>query len=125
MNIDHPATTPAERLAASRERLRQVLQLGATGAAGGDPASSLGGLAFDWFEAVAGAGKAQPLRLAAALVLASLRPLAQERPRTLVAVAALLGAGVMAWRPWRGVLRPALLAGLLPVAAKWLLRRPA
>ncbi len=43
-----------------------------------------------------------------------IRPFAQRHPIGLVAIALLVG-GALVWaKPWRGYLKPALLAGLLP-----------
>lgn len=59
-----------------------------------------------------------PLRLATMIAAdattAVVRPMAQQNPLGLVMIALLLG-GALAWsRPWRWLLTPALLAGLVP-----------
>lgn len=101
----------AERLAASRERLRQALAPdgpGADGRAGGGSGDSvIGSLARAW-------GLPQ-LTLAADLADAAIGPLAQRRPLTLVLAAALAGAALVRLRPWRGLLRQAVLAGAVPL----------
>jgi len=45
---------------------------------------------------------------------AVVKPIAQHNPKTLVLVAALLGAVFAYSRPWRWALKPALFAGLMP-----------
>lgn len=107
-----------ERLAASRERLRQALQQASTcsedgGSTGADdPLGSLVGdaLATWWCK--------QPLRTAllvaedAANALA--RPVAQRHPYALVLGAAGVGGLLVLVRPWRWISIPALLNGVLP-----------
>jgi hypothetical protein len=96
-----------QRLAASREQLRLSLVKP-------PPPESKGVLRDtlrDWWAH-------HPLRattlVAAEAVKVVLKPLAQRHPFALVAAAVALG-GVVVWaRPWRGLLKPALLAGLLP-----------
>jgi hypothetical protein len=123
----------SERLALSRERLRQAMRGTAsphTAPAGaGSPGPTPGWLAGLMsipaagvvVSAVRGWWAQHPLRIAS-LVAADaaqgvLRPLAQRHPLGLVAGALLLG-GLVVWaKPWRGVLKPALLAGLLPQLA--------
>lgn len=109
---------PSERLAASRERLRHALAPGgmgsAAGADGGEPLIAT--LARAW---------AMPrVALAADLARGVVAPLVQRHPLTLVLGAAVAGAVLVRLRPWRGVLRPALLAGVLPLLLKGALRLP-
>ena len=94
--------TPGERLAASRERLRQAL------------APPPGG----------GAGPEGGMLLAAALARNAAGLLVQRHPLATVGAAALAGAVLLRWRPWRGLLRPALLAGALPLLLRLALRMP-
>jgi hypothetical protein len=130
-----------ERLARSRERLREALR-----PAG--PASAAGSGTFDWasaFKSVPGApALIQALRqalgalwannpvggaarLAAAAAASMLRPLARRRPLALVLGAAAVGAALMASRPWRwaprALLRSGMWAGLpglmAAVVARW------
>lgn len=118
----------ADRLAASRERMRQAMQAaGAAEATGRQPAAP----AWGWLqslESVPGAGvviKAvrtwwaqHPLRIAGMAAgqaaKAVIQPLAQRHPLGLVVGAALLGGLVVVTRPWRWMFRPALFAGMLP-----------
>ena len=120
---------PAERLAVSRERLRQSM-LATAGSRPKDEASSSGtaNKLLETLGAIPGASividavrswwSQNPMRVAS-LVAADaaktmLRPMAQRNPLGLVLGAALVG-GLIVWaRPWRGILKPTLLAGLLP-----------
>ena len=83
--------SPVERLGQSRERLRLALQQLSRSPQG----------------AVA---------MAASATKAALQPLAQRHPLALVIVALVLGALLIGTRPWRWrwLLKPALVAGLLP-----------
>ena len=56
---------------------------------------------------------------------ALLRPLARQHPWALMGVAAIAGAAVVAGRPWRWLLRPALLASLFSQLALGALTRAA
>ena len=56
---------------------------------------------------------------------ALLRPLAREHPWALVGVAAVAGAALVAGRPWRWLLRPALLGSLFSQLAVHALTRAA
>ena len=121
--------SPCERLAASRERLRQAMQQSPhTGASSGNtPESLLGGL-LGHLQTGPGLGlvvdvlqawwQKQPMRMA--LLLGSetskmlLQPVAQRHPYTLVLAAAALGGLTVVLRPWRWISPPALLAGLMP-----------
>lgn len=118
-----------DRLDLSRARLRQAM-LAST-----KPASSSArpksGVTSAWLdgvksspgvsillEAASGWWMRHPLRLAtrvsADAANAVIRPIAQRNPLGLVLGALVIGA-VVAWtRPWRWVLKPALLVGLLP-----------
>ena len=123
-------TIVAERLALSRERLRQTMQqgakpfkgaskplLGATGAAWVNSFKSAPGVSII-LEAVGSWWARHPLRLAsmvaAEAATAVVQPIAQRNPVGLVLGALVLG-GVVVWsRPWRWILKPVLLAGLFP-----------
>jgi hypothetical protein len=120
----------SERLTQSRELLQQALQTLA------DPQSGVAdqrvdGAATDWLsilKSIPGVGvvtdavrswwRQHPL-YAAGVVLADtakavVLPLAQRHPLALVAGGFLVG-GLLGWtRPWRWIVTPALLAGLLP-----------
>jgi uncharacterized protein YfiM (DUF2279 family) len=110
-----------ERLALSRERLRQALQP--------EPRSRPGGGGFDWndlFKSVPGAPAVLqalrawwsqtpmngPVRMAAAAVQSWVQPLAQRHPFSLVMAAMAAGALLMATRPWRWLPQAALRSGL-------------
>ena len=127
-------TIMADRLAESRERLRQAMQViakppqrassgsssslfGATGEAWLDKLKSVPGINVI-VDAVTSWWMRHPLRLASGVAgdaaRAALRPVAQKNPVALVLGAFVVGA-VVAWtRPWRWIARPALLAGLFP-----------
>lgn len=114
-----------QRLALSRQRLRLAL---AVQRGGGDrPAAPATG-GFDAWSAIPGIGglldtargwwAQHPLRpmlmLAMQATQSAVAPLARRHPLALVA-AALAAGSVFAWsRPWRWLLSPALLAGLMP-----------
>ena len=125
-------STPSERLALSRERLRQArggpdrAAKRATSAHAPGPASAwldelkahpVGAIAIDallrWWAQ-------HPLRLAGVVAAdataAVVRPIAQRNPLGLMMAALLLG-GALAWsRPWRWLLGPVSLAGLAGLA---------
>lgn len=122
--------SPAERLALSRERLRQAMQprnpagASARGALGASsPGAWLRALkanpaAAILLDALARWWSQHPLRLAGMVAAdatsAVVRPMAQRNPLGLVLGALLVG-GALAWsRPWRWLVTPALLAGLVP-----------
>ena len=116
---------PGERLAQSRERLRQAL----SGASSSGGAASSPGRPAAWWQGLAalpGAGIAidavqqwwarHPLRATTQMAFHAARgavqPIAQRHPWALVLGAGLVG-GLLAWRrPWGWVLKPALFAGL-------------
>ena len=123
-----------DRLAESRARLRQAMQViakppqrasaggsgsffGATGTAWLDSLKSVPGVSII-VEAVSSWWMRHPLRLASGVAIdaarAVLRPVAKKNPVALVLGALVFGA-VVAWtRPWRWIAKPALLAGLFP-----------
>lgn len=121
--------SPADRLALSRQRLRQALS-GTTAAVDPDaPPHTPSGVAAWWddlkhmpgvaiaIEALHSWWAKHPLHaaslVAANTALAVVRPLARRHPLGCVLGAFLLG-GLLAWsRPWRWALKPALFAGLL------------
>ena len=119
-----------ERLALSRERLREAMHNSAA-KPGGAAFQRANGSTAHWLDgvnAIPGASivieavrtwwARHPLRItsmvAAEAATAVVQPLAQSNPVGLVLGAALLG-GLFAWsRPWRWIITPALFAGLLP-----------
>jgi len=121
----------AERVALSREHLRQALHDAAVRRRPATNPLTGAPMSLPWLErlkAIPGAGIAidaiglwwsrHPARLAVGVAGhstdAMLRPVAQRHPLTLVAGAFAVGA-VLAWsRPWRWALKSALFAGLLP-----------
>jgi hypothetical protein len=122
--------TDSDRLALSRERLRQAMsELSApqgeaeNRGAGGRVLAWLDGLksipgAGIAIDAVRGWWRHNPLRIAgmagADAAHTIVEPMARRNPLTLVLGAFLLG-GLLAWgRPWRWIVKPALFAGLLP-----------
>ena len=123
------AQAKVDRLALSRERLRQAMRDGA--APPGRASQRATGSATAWFDSlnsIPGAGivieavrtwwARHPLRIASLVASdaanAVVRPLARSNPIGLMLGALLLG-GLFAWsRPWRWILTPALFAGLLP-----------
>ncbi len=107
-----PRLPAAERLAVSRERMRLSMKARAsTAPAASDNASPLFKSLQNWW-----AG--HPLHVAGTVasdaVNTLIRPFARRHPIALVAGALVLG-GLLVWaKPWRGILKPALLVGLLP-----------
>ncbi len=107
-----PRLPAAERLASSRERMRLSMKARATAtSAASDHDSPL-------LNALQGWWAGHPLHVAGVVaadaVKTLIRPIAQRHPIALVAGALVLG-GLLVWtKPWRGILKPALLAGLLP-----------
>jgi len=115
----------------SRERMRDAMR--ERSPSGGGASGKRGpGEMPDWLERVAsavpGAGvvieavqawwNQHPMRVAAMVALDAsktlLRPMIQRNPVGLVLGAVAVG-GLIAWaKPWRGLLKPALFAGLLP-----------
>lgn len=122
--------SPAVRLAHSRERLREALREAAVTRRGASAAraASPAGAWLDSLKSIPGAGviietlsscwARHPLRIAGGVAEdaanAALRPYAQRHPLALVAGAMLVGALFVWARPWHGLLKPALFAGLLP-----------
>jgi hypothetical protein len=126
-----PPLAPAERLAVTRERLRQALQgpavVAGAAAASGGPAAWLHNLrelpgAAVVIDAVRGWWAQHPWRVTVLLVgdaaRTVLQPVAERRPLALVLGALLfggvLGSLLVRSGSWRGMLKPALFAGLLP-----------
>ncbi|MFN0186743.1 MAG: hypothetical protein ACKVQR_23265 [Aquabacterium sp.] len=121
-------TSPVERLARSREQLRLAMSshgAGETPKAGTGPDGPHNG-AWTWMSALPAAGividgvqdwwSRHPLNATAHLALVAVRglvqPLAQRHPWALVLGAAVAGALLVRSRPWRWLLKPALLGGL-------------
>ncbi|APW46998.1 hypothetical protein [Rhodoferax antarcticus] len=120
--------SPCERLAASRERLRQAMRQDNSAETSGANAEGLLGGLRDRLQAVPGAGlvmdgvqswwQNQPMRLVLLLALKManvlLQPVAQRHPYRLVLAAAAVGGLTVMLRPWRRIAISALLAGLMP-----------
>ena len=121
---------PPDRLALSRERLRQAMQgpAAAASAESGSPANEPAPRWLDNLKSIPAVATVidalthwwarHPLHVVAVVAAdtatAVVRPTAQRYPWRLVLGAALVG-GVIVWsRPWRWGLKPALFAGLLP-----------
>ncbi len=128
-----------ERLAVSRQRLREALLPPPPKAHGHPLGEGLGALATDLVNRAKAIPGAQlllealhdwwaqhPLRTAGILAAAAARklagPLAERSPLTLVLGAALVGALFALSRPSRWLLRPALIAGLAPALAARVIR---
>lgn len=127
------ATTPAEKLLLSRERLRVALlatasQAAPGAAAGGAQAAAptfgaalLASVLRQWWEN-------HPAHQAATLAAQTAReltlPVAQKHPVALVAGAFAVGVGVVALRPWRLLSGAALLSRLAPTLLRMALRSP-
>lgn len=119
-------SNPGERLAASRERLRQAMNHVNSGNTTGSEDS--GGSLRGRLQSVPGAGLVidglqswwhkQPMRVIFLLALktsnALLQPTARRHPYRLVLVAAAVGGLTVLLRPWRRIATSALLAGLMP-----------
>ena len=133
------AMNATERLALSRERIRQVMLRPGVSSGQADrerpsntspdwlsklramPAVSLLMTIFDGWWA------RQPLRLALTLAAQTgtviLQPTAQKHPLKLVLAAAVAGGLLAALRPWRWIPTSALLAGLIPQLVSEVLKR--
>ena len=124
------AAGACERLAQSRERLRQALQKDAIPSTQANQ-QHREPLAFDWLAPLEAVPEAkllltifrawwvkQPLPLALTLAAQTahvvLQPIAKRHPFRLVASAAVRGGALVMLRPWRWMFTPALMAGLLP-----------
>lgn len=127
MNPDDPRVPALQRLALSRERMRQHLQEASTPRQGiggeGKPSALVGALLSIpgmgiLVDAVRGWWAQHPMHMAALVATNTarsvVRPMARSNPFALVVGAVAFG-GMLFWlKPWRGFLKPALLAGLLP-----------
>lgn len=125
--MNTPAS-PCERLAASRERLRQAMQqTHSAEPTGASPEGLLSGL-LGHLHTGPGAGlvmdvlqawwQKQPMRVALLLALETtkvlVQPVARRHPYALVLTAAAVGGLAVKLRPWRWISTSALLAGLMP-----------
>ena len=130
----------SDRLALSRERMRQALQGKPAPRSGGAFVGDAAGAPVPWlqslrslpiagvvFDAVLSWWEQHPLRIgfvvASSAAKALARPIAQRNPLGLVLGTFLLGGLVMWSRPWRWLLKPALFAGLLPQLVNKVLAR--
>lgn len=119
------ALTALQRLAQSRERLRQVLAPppapevddSESGPSWEQRLRAVPGVSFV-LDAVQAWWQHHPLRAATTVARevsrAALRPIAGRHPFALVAVAVAIGAALAWARPWRWALKSALFAGLVP-----------
>ncbi len=107
-----------DRLAQSRERLRQALRSKPSPQGTARPATS--GSATAWI----GGLMAKPgVNLIAQALKAVVQPTAQRHPLGLVLGSLVVG-GLLAWsRPWRWILTPALLASVMPQLVSKLMGR--
>lgn len=138
-----PSTADAnERLAQSRERLRQAMRLGALAPRGTGASTSLGASGREGTASASATlglpvivqvllegWSRHPLRTAITLghcaAKAILQPMANKHPVALMLAALLVGASVAYLRPWRWVVKPGFRTGLLPhLAYKTLSRIP-
>ncbi|HET7793151.1 MAG TPA: hypothetical protein VFL64_07175 [Rhizobacter sp.] len=123
----HALPSAAERLAASRARLLQTMQASMPPARAQHPPGELPawlhGIAempvvAAVLEAVRGWWSHHPMRLATLVASDAgktlIRPLAQRHPLALILGALIVGGLLVRVKPWRGLLKPALFAGLLP-----------
>lgn len=123
-----------ERLAASRARLRSAMLPPAEVPASHRLGAGIDAIANNLLdrlkalpavniviEAIGDWWSQHPLRTASHVAAATTRrlatPIAEKHPLALVAAAAGVGALLVLFRPWRWLLRPALLAGLVPAVA--------
>jgi len=126
MSADDSQPTALERLAISRQRLRETMRpdpQSPEASANDEPPAWLNALkgvpgVAVLVDAVQSWWGQHPMRVAS-LVAADasktfLRPIIQRNPIALVVGAVVVG-GLLAWaRPWRGLLKPAIFAGLVP-----------
>ena len=126
MSTDDSLPTAVERLAISRQRLREVMRPDpATSESSSDdePSAWLNALkavpgASVVIDAVQSWWGQHPMRLASLVAVDAsktfLRPMIRRNPAALVAGAVVVGGLIMWMRPWRGLLKPAIFAGLVP-----------
>ncbi len=125
MKLHDPRLPAVERLAASRERLRGAL---IEYTAPPDPADEEPSMVMSALSSIPGVGSVidavrgwwanHPLhlatRVAGGTARSAMRPYARRNPYKLVLGAAAIG-GLLYWiKPWRGLFRSALVAGVLP-----------
>lgn len=118
-DLSDPVVSASHRLAQSRSRLHQAVTMAtahekpltAPGLATGLAKDLATGAIHQWWAN-------HPLRLVSEVTIdaarAVVQPVAQRHPVVLVAGAAAVGALLVWSQPWRWLLTPALLAGLLP-----------
>lgn len=118
-DVDDKVAAASHRLAQSRSRLHQAVTMAtphekpvtAPGLATGLAKDLAKGAIHQWWAH-------HPLRLVSDVTMdaarAVVQPVAQRHPVVLVAGAAAVGALLVWSQPWRWLLTPALLAGLLP-----------
>ena len=131
MTAGLPTSLPAEiveaSLTQSRERIRAYLHADAPGAQAGPASRTQHAVGVSLIDALRLWLSRQPwaavARLGTQATRTALVPVAERHPLRLVGAAALAGGLVFWLRPWRGLLRPALLAGIGSQLASRLIAR--
>ncbi len=123
-NVDDKVAAASHRLALSRNRLHQAVTMSTVSekplTAPGLATGLAKGAIHEWWAQ-------HPLRLVSDVTIDTaktlVQPLAQRHPVALVAGAAAVGALLVWSQPWRWLLTPALVAGLLPKVISHALNR--
>ena len=122
-----PDSNVETSLAQSRDRMRAFLQGESSKSAAGTHARTPHPIGLSLLDAMRVWLRGQPwvgvARLGTQATRQALAPVANRHPLALVGAAAVVG-GLLTWlRPWRGLLRPALLAGIGSQMASRLIAR--